>query len=202
MVTKQEELWGSKFGDDYTKRDRNNFDCDVALFKEILRYVSLSSLIEFGANKGDCLKAIHHITPLTSLAAVEVNHTAATELGQWDSVDVYETPVSQFEVSRKWDVALTRGFLIHVAPDNLPEVYQKLYDASRRYICIIEYFSARPEELSYRGHSGQMFKRDFAGELLDKFPDLRVVRYGFAWSRDAKFPHNDLNWFLLEKVYR
>ncbi|NDB35890.1 MAG: pseudaminic acid biosynthesis-associated methylase, partial [Flavobacteriia bacterium] len=42
-------------------------------------------------------------------------------------------------------------------------------------------------------------KRDFAGELLDTFPDLRLVDYGFAYKRDTSFPQDDITWFLLEK---
>jgi hypothetical protein len=47
-----------------------------------------------------------------------------------------------------------------------------------------------------------MFKRDFAGEMLDKFQDLRLLDYGFVYHRDTQFPQDDVNWFLLEKISR
>ena len=53
--------------------------------------------------------------------------------------------------------------------------------------------------MTYRGHSQRLFKRDFAGEMLDRFPDLTLVDYGFAYHRDANFPQDDTTWFLLEK---
>jgi len=44
------------------------------------------------------------------------------------------------------------------------------------------------------------FKRDFAGEMLDRYRDLKLVDYGFAYHRDPAFSHDDITWFLLEKV--
>jgi len=78
-------------------------------------------------------------------------------------------------------------------------VYQKLYDASSKYLLICEYYNPSPVTVTYRGHNDRLFKRDFAGELLDTFPDLRLVDYGFAYKRDTSFPQDDITWFLLEK---
>lgn len=44
-----------------------------------------------------------------------------------------------------------------------------------------------------------MIRRDFAGEMLDKYSDLQLVDYGFVCHRDGAFPDDDTNWFLLEK---
>ena len=52
-------------------------------------------------------------------------------------------------------------------------------------------------EVTYRGHTGRLFKRDFAGELLDKYQDLELLDYGFQYHRDYNFPSDDSTWFLL-----
>jgi spore coat polysaccharide biosynthesis protein SpsF len=54
--------------------------------------------------------------------------------------------------------------------------------------------------IPYRGHEDRLFKRDFAGELLSRFGDLRLIDYGFVYHRDPKFPQDDITWFLLEKA--
>lgn len=56
-----------------------------------------------------------------------------------------------------------------------------------------------PVVVSYRGHEDRLFKRDFAGEMLDRYPDLELVDYGFVYHRDPNFPQDDPNWFLLRK---
>ncbi|GAA0704411.1 hypothetical protein [Dyella marensis] len=40
----------------------------------------------------------------------------------------------------------------------------------------------------------------FCGEIMDRYPDLRLVDYGFAYRRDPSFPQDDITWSLLEKT--
>jgi pseudaminic acid biosynthesis-associated methylase len=89
--------------------------------------------------------------------------------------------------------------LIHIDPGRLRDAYAALYNASRRYICLAEYYNPAPVEVTYRGHQGKLFKRDFAGEMLDLYGDLRLLDYGFQYRRDPLFPQDDLTWFVLEK---
>ena len=91
--------------------------------------------------------------------------------------------------------------LIYINPDLLPTVYDLLYQTSSRYIFISEYYNPTPVSVPYRGHVEVMLKRDFAGEMLDRFEDLRLVSYGFSYHRDNNFPQGDGNWFLLEKLH-
>jgi pseudaminic acid biosynthesis-associated methylase len=81
----------------------------------------------------------------------------------------------------------------------LGEVYQRIHAASSRWVLIGEYYNPCPVSVPYRGHMDRLFKRDFAGEMLDMFSDLRLVDYGFCYRRDAAFPQDDISWFLLGK---
>jgi pseudaminic acid biosynthesis-associated methylase len=160
----------------------------------------VESLIEMGANVGLNLRAIRHLCPSWSLDAIEINQEAVKELEQWGGArKIHHQSILEFKVDQQWDVVLIKGVLIHINPDHLPRVYESLYQASKRYIFLIEYYNPTPVEVNYRGHSARLFKRDFAGELLDKYPDLRVRDYGFVWDRDPAFPQDDVTWFVLEK---
>ena len=37
-------------------------------------------------------------------------------------------------------------------------------------------------DLGCRGHSDRLFKRDFAGEMMDRHPQLQLIDYGFAYE--------------------
>jgi pseudaminic acid biosynthesis-associated methylase len=87
---------------------------------------------------------------------------------------------------------------IHLNPDYLPQAYDRLYAASTRFILVAEYYNPAPVTIPYRGHTDRLFKRDFAGEMLERFP-LTLVDYGFAYRRDPEFPQDDIHWFLMEK---
>jgi spore coat polysaccharide biosynthesis protein SpsF len=77
--------------------------------------------------------------------------------------------------------------------------YDQLACAGRRYVAIIEYYNPSPVEVLYRGHSGRLFKRDFAGEFMDRHPAFQLIDYGFVYHRDLVFPQDDLTWFLMER---
>ena len=62
-----------------------------------------------------------------------------------------------------------------------------------------EYYDPKPVALTYRGHENKMFKRDFAGDLLERYENLKLIDYGFCYHRDMNFPQDDISWFLLEK---
>lgn len=200
--TEQEAFWAGDFGDDYVDRNQGAqaIAARVALFSRLLpRTRPIGSVIELGANIGINLLALKTLFPDLSATAVEINAKAAVELRQHDWIDVHETSILEYAATKEHDLAFTSGVMIHINPDELEKVYKALHAASSHYIGIIEYYSPVPVEISYRGHGERLFKRDFAGEMMDMFPDLKLVDYGFAYHRDPVFPMDDLNWFLLEK---
>ena len=97
------------------------------------------------------------------------------------------------------DLALIKGVLIHINPDQLEMVYKKIYESTKKFILICEYYNPKPDTVIYRGHADKLFRRDFAGELLNLYRELKLVNYGFVYHRDHSFPQDDFTWFLLEK---
>ena len=205
--TEQENFWSGDFGDQYIERNGNTREfaaSAIGLFSRILcRTEGIRSVIEFGPNIGLNLKAIRLLLPHVGVAAVEINHKAVQQLRDdaffERQIQVYEQSVLEYQPVETYDLALVAGVLIHIHPDALPQVYETLYRSSRKYICISEYYNPAPVEIPYRGHQGKLFKRDFAGEFLDRYPDCKLADYGFQYHRDRNFPGDDRTWFLLEK---
>jgi pseudaminic acid biosynthesis-associated methylase len=202
--TEQESFWAGEFGDAYIARNTGDWlvASNIALLSRILgRCHEVNSVLEFGANTGLNLKAIRALAPHAELGAIEINDTAVEHLRAWGGVqDVYHGSVLDYRPDRQWDAVLVKGVLIHLDPNYLPQVYDSVVAASKRYVILVEYYSPTPTEVPYRGHAARLFKRDFAGEMLDKHPDLRVLDYGFVWRRDPAYPQDDVTWFLLEKT--
>jgi pseudaminic acid biosynthesis-associated methylase len=200
--TEQEEFWAGSFGEEYIKRNQGNelLAANLALFTKMLKAANPSSIIEFGANIGMNLRALEALLPNANLSAIEINKMACKQL-QTDlpNTTVFNQSILEFEPKGNYELALIKGVLIHINPAELPKVYQKLYDTSSRYILVAEYYNPSPVEINYRGHSGRLFKRDFAGEMLNTFEDLRLLDYGFQYHKDPVFPADDITWFLMEK---
>lgn len=205
LKTEQEQFWAGEFGDEYTERNQSSLvlASNTALFAKIMgRTRQIQSKIEFGANRGLNLQAIKQLLPQIKLTAVEINEVAVKELQEnfGDSVEIYHQSILDFSPKNKYDFVLIKGVLVHINPDYLEKVYDLLYSSSNRYICVAEYYNRKPVEVTYRGHEGKLFKRDFAGEMMDKFSDLKLIDYGFVYHRDYHFPQDDTTWFLLEKT--
>ena len=203
--TEQEQFWAGNFGNEYIDRNKNEqlISGNIALFAKILACTeNVRSIFELGANIGLNLIAIKHLLPDATLSAVEINKKAVAELKKvLKEVVVYNQSILDFSLDvPPQDLVLIKGVLIHINPDMLSQVYQTLYRLSKRYICIVEYYNPTPVSVPYRGHEDRLFKRDFAGEMMDKYHDLRLVNYGFVYHRDPNFSLDDSTWFLLEKT--
>jgi spore coat polysaccharide biosynthesis protein SpsF len=142
---------------------------------------------------------LKQLLPAAKFAAVEINARAVAELRRLPWLDVVHDSLLNLQSATAHDFVLIKGVMIHLNPDVLPQVYRLLHDSTSRYVCVAEYYNPTPVTVGYRGHAERLFKRDFAGELMRAYPDLRLVDYGFVYRGDANFPQDDLTWFLMEK---
>ena len=104
-----------------------------------------------------------------------------------------------FSVDEQFDLVFSKGVLIHLNPDVLSKVYDKLAKMSRRYVLIGEYYNPTPVSISYRGNEDKLFKRDFASEFLETNSEFRLVDYDFHYKGSENFSQDDITWFLMEK---
>lgn len=201
-MTAQERFWQGEFGDAYVDRNAGAAavaSCLAFFGRALARAGGLGSVLELGTNRGLNLQALRALLPQAQLQGVELNGKACALARALNVAEIWEGSLFDYPVTKGFDLAFTKGVLIHLPPDLLPAAYDKLYQASRRFILVAEYYNPTPVEVSYRGHAERLFKRDFAGELLDRHTDLRLLDYGFVYHRDPLFPADDISWFLLEK---
>ncbi|MGY9050091.1 hypothetical protein P775_25015 [Puniceibacterium antarcticum] len=202
-ATEQEAFWAGKFGDAYIARNQGDalLASNLNFFCRALHAVrDATSCIEFGANIGMNLKALKMLHPQMRLEGIEINAEAAGLLaGNIGQQHVHHASILEIDLKDSFDLALIKGVLIHINPDALATVYDKLVAATSRWLLVAEYYNPSPVTIPYRSHSEKLFKRDFAGEIMDRHPSMRLVDYGFVYRRDPNFPQDDITWFLMEK---
>ena len=200
--TEQEEFWSGEFGNSYSERNASEGDriAKQIMFSQMIRNLPrIQSVVELGCNIGLNLKALKTINSNFEVAGYEINKNAVIKAKEMKVGEIFEESVITKIVSpKKYDLSFTSGVLIHINPDELGMVYDNLFNLSKKYILISEYYNPTPVKVEYRGHAGKLFKRDFAGEMIDRF-DLKLMDYGFFYHRDNYFSFGDSNWFLLEK---
>lgn len=201
MRTDQENFWAGSFGSEYISRNNSDqlLESNVSFFAEILRNISfdLSSVVELGANIGMNYRALSKVLPELSFTGVEINPDAFAELKSL-GCNAHLGSLLDFRSEEKFDLTFTKGVLIHINPKELPRAYDSLHQNSKKYVLIAEYYNPSPVEVSYRGFAEKLFKRDFAGDFLDRFPESKLISYGFRYHRD-EHPQDDISWFLIRK---
>ena len=202
-ATPQEQFWAGEFGTAYIERNQGDklLAANLNFFVKSLHQTrQLKSCIEFGANIGMNLKALNLLFPGLQAHGIEINSEAAAQLANTiPAAHVYNQSILDFKETRNWDLALIKGVLIHLNPEVLPTVYDKLVAATGRYLLVAEYYNPSPVTINYRGHTDRLFKRDFAGEIMDRHPHMQLLDYGFSYRRDPNFPQDDITWFLMKK---
>lgn len=203
--TDQEEFWKGSFGDNYIKRnlgDKDSIGRDYNYLNQFAKIllnnrISLNSAIEIGANIGINLDSLKVLYPNCKTFGVEVNKKAFELLNA--KHDSFFGSIYNFNTKNKYELSFSRTVLIHQNTSYLEKFYKKLYSLSSKYILIDEYFSPVPVMIEYRGYIDKLYKRDFAKEFWNFFPDLKLIDYGFFWSQDSMTKSDDTNWFLFQK---
>jgi spore coat polysaccharide biosynthesis protein SpsF len=198
--TSQENFWKKEFGNKYTSRNSKSFKRINVIGNDLRKNnLKINSAFEIGCNIGLNLLAIKKLYPKARISGVEINYKAYTICKK--NFTCYNKSLYEFETNQKFEIVISAGVLIHQNPKMLKLFYKKMYDLSKKYIYLSEYFNPTPVELTYRGYKGKLFKRDFAKELWKKYPKMKLIDYGFHWTEDPKKKgHCDnSNWFLFKK---
>jgi len=199
--TEQEDFWAGDFGLNYI--DRNNSEpllySKVAMWARMLSKANnVKSIRELGCNMGLNLVALKRLQPSLTLSGYEINPQAAQQATEFNVADIKKGSILEEINDPKVDLTFTMGVLIHINPNHLDKVYANLVNGSNRYVLVAEYYNPAPTQITYRGHEDRLFKRDFAGDLIDNY-GCKLIDYGFVYKRDNWAPQDDITWFLLEK---
>jgi pseudaminic acid biosynthesis-associated methylase len=194
-ATEQLSTWTSTFGREYT--DRNTMSVDEMdqsfgtqfgirkseIYRELIGSSRLAAgrVLEVGCNIGLQLALLERANPGLELHGVEPQ---AYALGRARSL----APNRHFHQGTafalpfedaSFDLVMTNGVLIHIAPDHWATALGEIHRVSRRFIWCHEYYAPETAEVRYHGQAGLLWKTDFAARYRELFPSLReiAVRY-------------------------
>ena len=141
--TPQEEFWATEFGKEYIGRNDSKelLASNLNFFVKALKQAGkVNSCLELGANIGMNLRSLKLLFPNIKQSGVEINPEAVKQLSDFiGKENVFEGSIFDYPVNEKFDLTLIKGVLIHINPDMLNIVYDKLYQSSKRFIFIGEY---------------------------------------------------------------
>jgi len=209
-VTKQMQVWHGNFGKEYTRRNLLSPEEMDALYihnygitRSAMNEKFLSGLdvrmriLEVGCNVGTQLMLLQKMG-YQNLYGIELQ-AHAVELGKQRTRNINMIQGSAFGIPFRdgfFDVVFTSGVLIHIAPGDIASGLDEIHRCSREFIWGFEYYCEQHTGVHYREHDDLLWKGDFSGFYLKRYPALELVR-------EEKFRyltnHNVDVMFLLKK---
>lgn len=190
MRTHQVSKWTGKFGREYTRRnsltlpeldilyEKNYGVTRSQLNQRFLNDVPTNArILEVGCNIGNQLLLLKKMG-YSELFGIELQHDALIRArGQLENVRLIEASALEIPfVDGYFDVILTSGVLIHIAPPDVPSVMSEIHRCTGNYIWGMEYYASEMAEVKYRGHNDLLWKMDYAKLYLERFADLELSR--------------------------
>jgi pseudaminic acid biosynthesis-associated methylase len=201
--TEQEEFWAETYARNYIQKN-GTFDKALGVegWRAMLRKAQrIETLLECGCNIGRIM-FLGDVLPQVRKSTIEVSKPAYDFVTSRYSLEsAFNGTILESDLpTGTFDLVFSMGVLIHINPDELVANMRKMYEYSRKYVLMGEYFNRTPISLEYQGQQNKLFKRDF-GKLFLENCEARIVDYGFLWGHvyDAA-GFDDITWWLFEKT--
>lgn len=203
ITNEQEEFWISIENQYISNNSKFELGLGIKAWQKMLSSIStedIGSFLECGSNIGRNIEILNQLFPTSSKNIIEISSKAYEIVTKkYDITNSFLGSIKNAKFSCDFDLVFTSGVLIHINPAELEQTTKKMYQLSKKYILIAEYFSRTPEMVEYRGEKNKLFKMDFGKYMLDNF-SLKLIDYGFLWGVEYdKAGFDDLNYWLFEK---
>lgn len=198
----QEKFWSEQYSDEYIKKN-SKFNTELGLEgwnKMLSQTNNIQNLLECGCNIGRNINFLNIILPKVEKSVIEISSQALEIALKNNKIkNSFNGPIVDAKFEEKFDLVFTMGVLIHIHPNDLIKNMTKIFDLSKNYILIGEYFNRTPVSIKYQGEDDRLFKNDF-GKIFQTNFNLKLVDYGFLWGHiydSAGF--DDFTWWLFKK---
>lgn len=205
----QEEIWGGPKGDRYAKTylltpeqlDRKWIKAQTGVAKSNMNTLHLlpvprdAKILEVGCNVGNQLVMLKE-QGWKNVTGVELNRSAVAAARARGLNVKQGNALGLRHGAGMYDLVYTCWVLGHIAPKkNLERAMDEIYRVSRRWISGCEPFDAIRKFSVVR--AGYLWKGDFCGHYLRRFPGIRVVNRQVY--QNPRVPKQATEMFLLEK---
>lgn len=180
-----EQFWKEEFGAEYHRRNRVDWRGRVPFWSDVINRTGARSVFELGCGPGWNLSAIKRAYPDVMVYGADINEIALAQAEMAGLEIAHAEEFYKEHESSVFDLTMTVGMLIHVAPDDLERTMAGLVRLSAQYVLSVEYESEQEEEVEYRGHSGKLWRRPF-GTIYQYTHGLRLIDQwdaGMAFDR-------------------
>lgn len=192
-MSQQTALWAGSFGNDYSQRNQIEYSQRLSFWTRIVDLTQCKSVFELGCNRGHNLMALRACgVPMVS--GIDVNEQAVNEARDQSLIVGVADHNTIDKLTVRFDLTMSVGVLIHIAPAEVRKAMRSLIAVSNRYVLAIEYDSWHEEEVLYRGHKEALWRRPY-GEMYSAM-GLQFVDCGMLGQPDGFDPNGVMYWLM------
>lgn len=166
MSIETEQFWAGDFGKSYLERNQVDWTKRIPFYRRIVEMTNCESVFDLGCNAGWNLRAIEKVDQDIEFTGCDVNQDALNEAkaaipyGEFDICPARDI-VEFYGEEWKRHLTMTAGVLIHIPEQEIWDVMRSMVRLSGEYVLAIEYDADKTEEVTYRGHSGRLWRRPY-----------------------------------------
>lgn len=191
--TQQADVWNGEFGRKYIERHPETaagFDAfrrevqygetQTELFERTIGHLDRSSrILEVGTNIGLQLRILREMG-FENLYGIDV-HEYAVRRCRREAPELNVVEGDALDIPFKddfFDLVFTNETLVTIPPEHVERAMDEIVRCSRRCIWGLEHYDDEYTEIEYRGRDEMLWKTDFPGMYLDRYPvTLREREY-------------------------
>jgi len=203
-MKEQVKFWKEEYTDEYITRN-SEFDLELGIqgWKIITKKINepVHNILECGSNIGRNINFLNYVYPDAEKSIIELAEKPFEIVtSRYKLKHAFNGSLINSDLPKAYfDLVFTNSVLIHIHPDEVLANMKKMYEYSKKYILISEYFNRTPTMIEYRGQVNKLFKSDFGKTFITNF-DVELVDYGFLWGHifdNAGF--DDITFWLFRK---
>lgn len=181
ILAKNRENFWKNIGDYYYKRNTTDSIPRRKWLAKIILFYRPKSVLEIGCNEGANLREIHKLNPKIKLAGIDINANAVnyakSTLPDANIIcgSIYD--IDKYFKEKEFDLIFSMGVLIHIPPEMLRDVRDKIIYLAKNAIVHCEEHSINPEIKSIDKTTGKNIGHRWSHDYYDLYKNYNIKIY-------------------------
>lgn len=136
----------------------------------------VKSIIEFGSGQGELTKLLLEVFPEAKITCVDINRWYLKHLPE--GVELVNKDILEYETKEKYDLVISSHLLLHIEPEYLESVWEKMESLSKKHLIHIDPI----KENIHREWEVYNFPHDY-NKLHPEAKFYQVEKYSGLWQK-------------------
>ncbi len=187
-MNEQQQFWNGKEGDEYPSRNASFHNIEysdgtrLSVFKSFFQDLPRDiSILELGCGPGNIIRTLKQMG-FTNLTGIDINAKAIGMVErEFPEFTFIHSAIEDLPPVKKYDLVFTSGVLIHIHPNNVSRIINKMKTLARKWIFGFEYYSEITMHITYRKKEAFCWSGNYA-DMFGMTPTRLEIHDRLKWK--------------------